>query len=235
MRTFLPTALLLIALSILPFYTVVAQDHCGSACPVCTGELKLDRGSDNYNSQILRNGSFNWFTIYTPAGHGEEQEKGSTSFSVGLFNRIETGLTLGLESWELRAKVKLLAIPESKFRPALLVGVGNIRPTGTESNGYLMLGKGLTSEFAVPVWSYVGVAKPFDGRDFEPIFGLSVGVVKNGGLMYSYDGQESHLGLAYQPIQSLGLGFMLVDMQHLGLFGSFSGKLPFAKRPSPTK
>ena len=203
MKNFLSAILLLIVLSIFPFYPTVAQDHCGSACPVCTGELKLDRTSEQYNSQILKSGRYNLFTIYTPAGHGEEQEKGSTSFSIGILNRIESGVTLGLESWELRAKVKLLAIPESKFRPALLAGIGNIRPTGTESNGYLMLAKGLTSGFTVPVWSYVGVAKPFDGRDFEPILGLSVGVVKNGGLMYSYDGHEYHLGLAYQPIRYL--------------------------------
>ena len=204
-----------------------AQDHCGTACPVCTGELKLDRNSESYNSQLLKSGSFNWFTIYTPVPHDEDGEKGSTSLSFGLFNRLETGLTMGLESWEVRGKIKTLAIPESKFRPALIAGVGNFSPTDVESNGYLMLAKGIKWTF--PIWSYAGMAKPFDGRKVEPILGLSVGVVPSSGLMAIYDGQEFHLGAAYQPIKFLSFGAMAVEMQQLGLFASFNGNLAALK------
>jgi len=206
-----------------------AQDHCGTACPVCTGELKLDRTADSssYNSHILRHGGLNWFTIYTPAGHGEEDEKGSTSLSLGLLNRIETGLTVGIESWEVRGKLKLLVLSEAKLRPALLAGLGNVKPTSVETNAYLMLAKTFNSGIPLPIWFYLGAGKPFDGRDVEPIWGLSVGVVNNGGLMSAYDGQEFHLGAAYQPLRYLSFGAMMVDMKHLGLFASLNGKVPF--------
>jgi len=80
-----------------------------------------------------------------------------------------------------------------------------------------------------PIWSYAGMAKPFDGRKVEPILGLSVGVVPSSGLMAIYDGQEFHLGAAYQPIKFLSFGAMAVEMKHLGLFASFNGNLAALK------
>ncbi len=203
---------------------VYAQEECGTCCPVCTGELKID---NNKTNPVIEHGKFSWFTIFEPQGHGEENEKGSSTFSIGLFNRLEGGVTIGFDSWDLRGKAKFLLLGEEKIFPAVVAGIGNIRPSGIETNGYLTLSKSFTSGLPVPISAYVGGAKPFNGENAEIIFGFSIGLGSKVGAMAAFDGKEFHLGGAVQPLNNINVGILWIGMEHPGLISSFSGKLPF--------
>ncbi|HXF49645.1 MAG TPA: hypothetical protein VNL73_09525 [Verrucomicrobiae bacterium] len=211
-----------------------SQDQCGTVCPVCTGELKNPQEQKGYQG-IIPPGRFNWFSIYVPAGHDEE-ENGSTTFSVGLFNRLETGITLGLGSWDWRGKTRVLLVPEKRITPALLAGVGNLKPSGLETNGYVMLAKGAPLGSSYFLHGYLGAAKPFDGRPAEAIFGASIGFGSRIAAMSAYDGQEFHLGAAYQPFSFSNFGLMVLDVEghpEAALMGAFSGRIPFMSSKKP--
>jgi len=216
------------ALAVLSLFVAAAssQDHCGVSCPVCTGDLKTIHSDSGKYTGIVPNESFSWFTIYVPESHGEEEEKGSTSFTLGLFDRFEAGLTLGLDSWDLRGRGKVLLLQEKKIIPGLIVGIGNIRPSGIETNGYLMLTKGAVWS-SLPLHGYFGVAKKFEKNEVEEFFGLSIGFVPKIGAMAGYDGQEFHVGVAIQPIGRLNAGVMLLDGKEFSLFTGISGQIPF--------
>lgn len=210
------------------------QDQCGTVCPVCTGELKNPQEQKGYQG-IIPHGRLNWFSIYVPAGHDEE-ENGSTTFSVGLFNRLETGITLGLGSWDWRGKARVLLVPEKGITPALLAGVGNLKPSGLETNGYIMLAKGAPLGSSYFLHGYLGAAKPFDGRPVEAIFGLSLGFGSRIAAMSAFDGQEFHLGAAYQPFSFTNFGLMMLDVEHrpeAAVIGALSGRLPFIPKKKP--
>lgn len=202
-----------------------SQDHCGVSCPVCTGDLKTVHNDSGKYTGLVPHGNFSWFSIYVPESHGEEDEKGSTSLTVGLFDRFEGGLTLGIDSWDLRGRGKVLLFREGRITPGIIAGIGNIRPSGVETNGYLMLNKGAKLS-GLPIHCYLGVAKKFDVDEVEEFYGLSVGVAPNFGAMAGYDGKEFHIGAAIQPIDRLNVGVMLLDGQDFSVFSNFSGQIP---------
>jgi hypothetical protein len=206
------------------------QDECGAACPVCTGDLKTAQAKEKRYSGVVPHGRVSWFNIVVLGEkHGDEEERGSTSFTIGLFNRMDAGLTLGLESWDVRGRVKVLLTGERIWWPAVLAGIGNIRPSGLETNGYLMFSKAFPIATNFPIHAYVGVARPFDNGDFEGIAGLSMGIGSNVGGMSAYDGKEFHIGGAYQVLSNVNLGVLLLEARHPALISNVSAQVPYLK------
>lgn len=204
-----------------------AGDECGVACPICTGGVTAV--SDTAAASVMPHRTWNLMAIWSPVPHDQEGERGSATVSVGLWNRGEVGLTYGFGTDELRAKWKFQALRQKGRRPSLLVGMGNLRPLGTETNAYgiaqwRVVGTGLTAASI-----YAGVGSPLEHREFEALAGLSFDLWRQVGLMAAFDGKQPHIGLmgmvATEWNMGLHMGLMLVDFRHpspmVGIGGGF--------------
>lgn len=115
-----------------------------------------------------------------------------------------------------------LALPESRHRPAVIVGTSSDR-IGTPSGQsfYATLSKNLRRETGLPIAPYVGAAYGTYEDRWRAIGGVSVGFTERANALVIFDGVHVHPTLNYSWRRHV-FTFLLVRARHPGVSYSIS-------------
>lgn len=206
-----------------------ASETCGLTCPVCTGDLVAPAG-DLAVAPVTPHGTWAAFALWSPQSHEAEGENGSATVMTGLWNRFEIGLTYGFGTDDYRLRLKGVALNQSDVRPAVVFGLGNLRPGSTETNGYVLLNWRTFGSVLPRAGGYLGVGTRVEHQEPQLFAGVSYSIGGRTGAMASFDGRDPHLGLMVSPLSSVNIGMMAVEMKDLSPMVGARGNLPWGKR-----
>ena len=121
-----------------------------------------------------------------------------TTLTYRLHPRISVGIEYNPRADDVGPLANLVAITETKYRPALIFGTSSDR-IGTPSGRsiYATVSKNVSEWVRLPIAPYAGVAySTYEGR-FLPIGGLNINFRDNLSSQIIFDGVKVHPALNY--------------------------------------
>jgi hypothetical protein len=182
--------MLVLALSVLVVASVktATAQQCGPGCPVCSGKAVGD---------LLAPATLFGSVLYIPDG---EEETAVFNLRYGLFPWMDAGIGYAVDAEEIIWSVRFAPVTQDVegWRPALILGTGSVQTGGSDQSAFIILAK--TLEIVEGRFG-VGLAGGYatDLPDFEEDWGLgtlTLTFFDRVSSFYTYDGINSHLGLA---------------------------------------
>jgi len=195
--------------------TVVIQtspalaQECGPGCPACSGKATGD---------LLSPGTVFATGLFIPDG---EEETFVTKVGYGVFPWMDVGIGYAVDAEEViwSARVQPVAQDREGWRPALVVGTGSVQTGGSDQSVYVQVAKSLEIVEGRLGASIAG-GYATDLPDLEENWGLaSVALTffDRVSPFYSYDGVNSHAGVAYFATDWLTVSAYALEMEQAAL------------------
>ena len=140
------------------------------------------------------------------------------TFTYRVIPRLSLGVEYNPKVGEVGPLMNLVAVTETKFRPAVLFGISSDRigtPNGTAYFG--TVSKNLEDQLHWPVSPYIGVAYGTYEDDLDVIGGVYAGLGAGFSTTVLYDGRELHPTLAYRFLDRHVVTLLWVATQDVGL------------------
>ena len=204
---------------LLSLMTVVIQtspafaQECGPGCPACSGKATGD---------LLSPGTVLTTGLFIPDG---EEETLVTKVGYGVFPWMDVGIGYAVDAEEViwSARVQPVAQDREGWRPALVVGTGSVQTGGSDQSVYVQVAKSLEIVEGRLGASIAG-GYATDLPDLEENWGLAsvaLTLFDRVSPFYSYDGVNSHAGVAYFATDWLTVSAYALEMEQAALMVGF--------------
>ncbi|MBX7224105.1 MAG: hypothetical protein K1Y36_29585 [Blastocatellia bacterium] len=146
-----------------------------------------------------------------------------TTLTYRLFPRLMVGIEYNPRARDVGMLANLVAVTETKKRPALIFGTSSDR-IGTPSGRsfYATVSKDLSNLVKLPVAPYVGVAYSQFEHRFLPLAGLNITWNKDFSSLLIFDGVKLHPSLTYSFGKRHMMTFLLAQGRNPGVSYSIS-------------
>ena len=188
--------------------SISAAQECGPSCPVCSG---------SQGGALLAPGTLLMSGIYIPGG---EDETGVVNLRYGVFSWLDIGAGYTVEAERPIWSLRLQPIPEKEkgWRPAFIVGTGSVQTGNSDQSVFAQVTKGFefSEVFALRLSGGITSLIP----DFERGYGLAgvtLTVTERFSPFASYDGRNTHLGLAWIPTDWMTISGLLIESKEPGV------------------
>jgi len=186
--------------------------QCGPACPVCSGKAVGD---------LLAPTTLFGSALYIPDG---EEETTVFNLRYGLFSWMDAGIGYAVDAEEIIWSVRFAPITQDVegWRPALILGTGSVQARGADQSAFVVLAK--TMEIIEGRFG-VGLAGGYatDLPDFEEdwrLGTLTLTFFDRVSSFYTYDGINSHFGLAVFATDWLTLTGYYLEFEEPGIMAA---------------
>jgi len=181
----------------------IAQE-CGPGCPACSGSS---------TGSLLAPANVMATALYIPDG---EEETAVFKVRAGIFPWLNVGAGYALDEEETIWSVRLQAITEQEngWRPGVILGSGSVQTGGSDQSAYVQVLKNrkLTKELELSVSGGYATDMP----DFDEHYGLAnagITLMERVSPFYTYDGRNSHVGIACYPTEWLVLTGYYLELE----------------------
>lgn len=140
-----------------------------------------------------------------------------------LHPRFHIGLEYNPKVGEVHPLITLIAVTETKNRPAVIIGISSDRigtPSGTSV--YLTASKDLQHWTGLPVAPYGGIVYSSYDKVFRPIGGLNIRIRNDLTSLIQFDGVKVHPSLTYTFNDTHALTFLMIRGTRPGVTYTFS-------------
>ena len=140
-----------------------------------------------------------------------------------LHPRFHIGLEYNPKVGEVHPLITLIAVTETKNRPAVIFGISSDRigtPNGTSV--YLTASKDLQHWTGLPIAPYGGIVYSSYDKTFRPIGGLNIRIRDNLTSLIQFDGVKVHPSLTYTFNDTHALTFLMIRGTRPGVTYTFS-------------
>lgn len=140
-----------------------------------------------------------------------------------LHPRFHIGLEYNPKVGEVHPLITLIAVTETKNRPAVIFGISSDRigtPSGTSV--YLTASKDLQHWTGLPIAPYGGIVYSSYDKKFRPIGGLNIRIRDNLTSLIQFDGVKVHPSLTYTFNDTHALTFLMIRGTRPGVTYTFS-------------
>ena len=187
--------------------TATGQE-CGPACPVCSGKSVGD---------LLAPATLFGSALYLPDG---EEETAVFNLRYGLFSWMDAGIGYAVDAEDVIWSVRLAASTQDAetWRPALILGTGSVQGHGTDQSAFIILAKTMEiieGRFGVGFSGGYATDLPDSEEDYT-LGTLTLTFYDRVSSFYTYDGINSHLGLAVFATDWLTLTGYYLELEELG-------------------
>jgi hypothetical protein len=140
-----------------------------------------------------------------------------------LHPRFHIGLEYNPKVGEVHPLITLIAVTETKNRPAVIFGISSDRigtPSGTSV--YLTASKDLQHWTGLPIAPYGGIVYSSYDKKFRPIGGLNIRIRDYLTSLIQFDGVKVHPSLTYTFNDTHALTFLMIRGTRPGVTYTFS-------------
>jgi hypothetical protein len=191
--------------------TAMGQE-CGPGCPVCSGKAE---------GALLAPATVFGSALYIPDG---EEETAVLNLRYGLFSWMDIGIGYAVDEEEPLWSVRFAPVAEDPegWRPALILGTGSVQAGGSDQSAFVVLSKTVEIvEACFGVRLSGGYAT--DLPDLAEDWGLGTvafTLFDRVNPFYTYDGVNSHLGLALFATDWLTLTGYFLELEEPGIMAA---------------
>jgi hypothetical protein len=146
-----------------------------------------------------------------------------TTLTYRFHPRFSAGVEYNPRASDVGLLANVVAITETKYRPALIFGTSSDRigtPRGRTL--YATISKNLSEVVKLPIASYVGVAYSSYEHRFLPLAGLTINWTNNFSSLVIFDGVKVHPTLTYALGRRHVFTFLLAQSKNPGVSYSVS-------------
>jgi hypothetical protein len=159
--------------------------------------------------------------------HPEDRAKVRTTLSYRALTNLRIGIEYNPMASDVSALVNWLALPETRTRPALMLGTSSDRIGSPKGESFFFtISKNVERWIKLPIAPYVGAAYGTFKDELRPITGGNIRLTEQLGALIIYDGENTHTTLSWTEGRHV-LTAMLVQVDNDTFTGGFSYSISF--------